>query len=115
MQVRMAATANEAPLKEAVAADNLMAHLAQGFDSLRSGEDPAAPEWASLLARFADGSALSSLAGPTAVTQAQLEALKGQLGLDELRQQVEALQGTLKEYKTNVDGLRNFIVRGPGG
>lgn len=114
MQMRMAASESEEPLKKAMAADNLMEHLATGFDQLRTGEASGAPEWASLLARFADGSALSPLAGRAAVQKTQLEDLKSQIGVEALQQQVAALQAQLADHQKTMDGLRN-LMRGRGG
>jgi hypothetical protein len=103
------------PLDRALNSDNLLAHLAGGFERLRAGADENAPEWVSLIARFADGSALAPLAGRAAVKKAELGDLGANLGLDALREQVAELQKTLAEYKTTMDGLKNLIAKGRGG
>ncbi len=113
-EARMASSRNDEPLKKALASENLMEHLAGGFDKLRTGADEDAPEWASLLARFADGSALSPLAGREAVKRADLGDLGANLGVDALREEVAGLHKTLAEYKSSMEGLRN-LMKGKGG
>ena len=92
-----------------------MGHFASGFERLRTGEDPNAPQWSSLIARLADGSALAPLAGRAAVERADIEDLKSRVGVEDLRRQVAELKGTLAEYKTTMDGLKHLVTRGGGG
>jgi hypothetical protein len=101
------------PLDRALESDNLLAHLAGGFERLRAGADEEAPGWASLIARFADGSVLAPLAGSAAVKKAELGDLGTNLGIDALREEVAVLRKTLDGYKTTMDGLKN-LVKGKG-
>jgi hypothetical protein len=109
MQPRMMTMASEEPLKKAMASENLVEHLAQGYDSLRTGTNAEAPEWASLAARFADGSALAPLAGREAVKQAELGDLNTKLGIDQLRADLASVQKTLEEYKGTLDGMKKLM------
>ena len=114
VRMESANAAPDQPLKEAMEAPNLMAHLANGFDALRGGNDAAAPEWASLLARFTDGSALAPLAGAQAAQKSQLDDLKNQIGIDALSKQVADLKAQVAGHEAQVTGLRDFIMNRKG-
>jgi hypothetical protein len=113
-KAKMATAQSAEPMKKAMASPNLMEHLANGFDGLRAGTDTEAPEWASLLARFADGSALAPLAGREAVKKAEVGDLGTTLGIDALRKQVDELQAKLAGHEETMNGLR-ILMRGKGG
>lgn len=110
----MATPESEAPLQKAMAAPNLMEHLAKGFDGLRAGTEAEAPEWASLLARMADGSALSPLAGGEAAKQADFGGIGAALGIEALHKQVEELRSKLADYDETLSGMK-ILMRGRGG
>lgn len=111
---RMATPESEEPLKKAMAAPSLMEHLAKGFDGLRAGTEAEAPEWASLLARMADGSALAPLAGGEAAKQADFTGIGAALGIEALRKQVDDLQSKLADYDETLNGMKT-LMRGKGG
>ena len=111
---RMTTPESEAPLQKAMAAPNLMEHLAKGFDGLRAGTEAEAPEWASLLARMADGSALSPLAGGEAAKQADFGGIGAALGIEALHKQVEELRSKLADYDETLSGMK-ILMRGRGG
>lgn len=113
MERKDAAVKDEA-FDRAFESENLVAHLVSGFDKLRSGSDDQAPDWASLIARLADGSAFAPLAGDAAEKSADLNDLDNRLGLAALRQEVSDLHATLAEYRSAMDGLKN-LVKGKGG
>lgn len=111
---RGAAPADEAPMMKAMASPNLMEHFAKGFEELRAGKDPEAPEWASLLARLADGSAFAPLAGQQAQRRAELGDIDAGLGIEALRRQVAALQEKLDGYEKTLGAFRK-LMRDNGG
>jgi hypothetical protein len=88
--------------------------LSVRYAKLQSGDEADAPEWASLVARLAEGNALAPLAGREAVKKAELGDLEVNLGIHNLREQVARMQKTLDEYQGAMEGLGK-IMKGKGG
>jgi hypothetical protein len=109
------AAAGAAPVDtvmNAMNADSLLVAALQDFDRTRTGDRSIdAPFWATLLARFTDGSALMPLGGEPPATDAAARDLSVKLGVEELRERVVELTTTLNEYKGTLDTLKNLWRR----
>jgi len=108
-----AMTSEEKAASESVlGSGGLVNDLLARFEDLSLANSKTAPGWASLAARLIDGSALAPLAGSRAVERADLDALSSQLGVAELRAQVEELRGIVGQQQEIISALR--IVSGAG-
>jgi hypothetical protein len=95
----------------ALRSENLVEHLAGAYQRLASGAEADAPEWASLIARFAEGNALAPLAGREAQKRADVGELQAHLGVEALAQRVADLEQTLGTYREAMEGLKNIATR----
>jgi hypothetical protein len=89
------AAAQPSGFESAMRSDNLMAHMLGEYESARTGA-PGQPMWAALAARVVDGTAFAPLAGAGAVREADLGDVEKRLGVPALREQLAALNETVK-------------------